>query len=227
MENYKFSDNFNWNTYINDKAIVEFEKENGLESNRPGMNGYYLLSYFIDLYTSPKKGKNIIYTYINDDKYIYVSTSFILKNLRLLKLENRSLIRIINVLEENGYINKSIRNGSQRFIKISDGLLKHCKPNSNKKGKSDLVESLAIKVGKRFAKTSKNQLTDVFHFLNNLQDLKYFETQFESYVKFKDYSNEIVHRFEKYCDLWDSHEWDLLLKQHKHLESQEQINNLF
>lgn len=227
MIDYRQGNNFNWNTYINDKAIVEFEKEYGLERFKPGMNSYYLLSYLIDLYTSPKKGKNIIFTYINDEKYIYASTSFIHKNLRLLKIEKRSLNRIFSILEDNGYINRKIQNENQRFIKISDGLLNYCLPNSNQKPLSRQIESLAIKVGKRFAKTTKNQLKDVVLFLNNLSDLEYFEQQFNNYEKFKDFSNEMPHRFEGFCEVWDKTDWGHLLKQHKHIDSQDQINNMF
>ncbi len=125
MEGNK-EDRYNWNSFINNKAIIDFEVENNLRSKRIGMNCYYLLSFFIDLHINTVNKNGIIKKTINDKVYIYASTLFIINNLPLLKTNRQSLTGYLERLERYGYIERFINDNYQRFIGINDELLKHC-----------------------------------------------------------------------------------------------------
>lgn len=216
---------FNWNTYINDKAIVDFEKENGLSHVRIGVDGYYLLSFFVDLYINPKKEKNIKREYINECKYIYVSSSFILNNLLLLKITKRTLIRIIEKLERHDYIQKVVLNSSKRFIKINRELLKYYGPKNRIFQRPEYLKELAQEVGNYFSKTSEYQLDPVYEFLLGLKDLDYFKEQFVEFKNFKANSNEINPRFENFCKTWDDLDWKVRNEDQKHKDLVDQYKN--
>lgn len=217
---------YNWNTYINDKAIIEFERNNCLISSKIGMDGYYLLSFFVDLYINPKKAKNIKTEYINEVKYIYVSSSFILNNLLLLKVSKSTLIRNINKLERYGYIQRVILYNVRRYVKINQELLQYYKLKNKDMFQPKHLKELAKEIGDYFGRTTEHQLISVYKFLSNLEDIDYFKAKFHDYREYKEYSNEIRPRFENYCKTWDNENWIVLLQRQEHIELKNKYKNL-
>lgn len=210
------SEFYNWNTYINDRAILRFEQEIGLHNQSINMNRYYVLSFIVKLFLNEKKKSKVIVRYFNDEKYIYISSSFILNNLRLLRIQRRALVNILDDLESNGFIQRHIDNYSQRFIKVNHNLIKYYDEDLEAISKSPHLQNLAEKIGVKFSKTTHNQLKDVYRFLNRLEDIEYFDEQFENFLKYKDYSNESLPRFKTFEDTWDNCNWEDLLQKLKH-----------
>ena len=215
-----------WNSYINNKAIVEFERHNNLSENKMNMNRYYLLSYFMDLYINTKKGNKITTKYIDGVKYIYVNSSFILNNLLLLKVEERTLVRIIEQLEYYGYIQRRVIKHVFRYIKINDELLQYCGVNSDEELRPKQLKYLAEEVGNYFGKTEDHQFSEVYEFLISLEDIEDFELQFNNYKEFKDHSNESIPRFKTFCEDWNQQNWRLLLEKLKNKEDINFLNSL-
>jgi len=219
------TEHYNWNTHINDKAIVEFERGNNLSENRMNWNRYYLLSYLMGLYIDPKKGNKIKTEYIEDKKHIYVSSSFILNNLLLLKVEERTLIRMLLELENCGYINRVVIKKVFRYVRISDALLHHCCLKNYDALRPKKLNHLAKKVGNYFGKTDGHQLSDVYEFLDQIENIETFAQTFNEYKAFKEYSNESIPRFKTFSDDWDQQNWSILLEQLKYKDMVNKFEN--
>jgi len=219
------SENYNWNTYINDKAIIQFERLNGLENIKLNLNRYYLLSYLVDLYTNPKKKDKITSKYIDGERYIYVSSSFILNNLMLLKLEERSLLRIIDQLEEYGFLQRIIVSHIYRYIKINNELLQFYKLSNSSIVRPEHLQDLVVRIGTYFGKNKNHQFDEVYDFLSSLEDVDYFEEQFDYFVDYKEYTNESIQRFKNFCQDWDQQSWKDLLIKAQHKDTLNQLSN--
>ena len=161
---------YNWNTYINDRAIVEFEHEMGLQHNQINMNRYYVLSFLIKIFIKSGRKSNIITRYFDQEKYNYVSSSFVLNNLRLLKLKRRAFVKILEELEKHEYIIRYI-NHNQRFIKINNKLLEYYDKDFDLINKDPNIKNLSFRLGNIFAKTTDFQREDINRFYYKLKIL--------------------------------------------------------
>ncbi len=217
---------FNWNTFINDRAIVSFENERGINA-KIGMNHYYVLSYIAQSCLNPKKYNKLINRYINGRMCIYMTTSFLLRNLKLLKVKKRTLGNILEDLEKNGYITRFVLNRNERYLGLSGELTRHFRPDRDLGYLDSEFELLVVKVGRIFGMTTKKQLKVVATFLDSINDLNYFEETLNYYVAYKDYTSDIRHGFDNFTEIWDERNWSLLLEQRKQLDLDERLKKLY
>lgn len=213
---------YNWYTHINDKAIIDFRIKNNISSELK-LNHIYLLAKLVDLYS--RTNSKIISRIINEKRYIYVSNNLILDNLLLWNIKNRQLVNLYKDLEKEKYIEKELINNTKKFIKINDDLLSLWIGTNNKIQYSSKIIALGQKVGRFFSKNEESQLTEVYKFLSQCRNINHFETEFNNYVEFKEYSGEKIHSFKSYCKLWNQSNWKTKLEKEKHNELKKQYEN--
>lgn len=214
-------DMYNWNTYINDRAIVEFQNNNNIPYDLK-IHHYYLLAKLVDLHL--KSDAKIKRKIINNVSYVYVANWLILDNLYLWRIDTRTLQSYILKLKENNFIIVDLTDkDNERYISINDDLLKLWTSSTNTGTNEGLtitndIKELAERVGRYFSKTNENQLKEVYAFIKSLNDIEYFKEEFLHYANYKDYTGEKKHSFKNYSKEWNNYDWFNLLEGYKMTE---------
>lgn len=217
----RVSVNYNWNTYLNDKAIIDFEEKNFINANSLKLEHYYVASFIAQVYMRPDSYSKLKTKNIQGHKYTYMSTHFILRNLKLLKIQERSLKRILKNLDDSNFIDRIVLNKNQRYIKPNENFIKCYSYSMHQDIDKNRVGELVSKIGRVFGK-SKNK--SIFLFIRTLSNFNHFEEQFNSYVSYKEYTNEHFHSYEKFILIWDEYDWSLLLEKREMQEHMEQVS---
>ena len=120
VKNITLNDKYRYNLYLNIKAIQDFLIKNNTQDIINDVKQIHILSFLIAIY---KEG-NTDYR-IDDDgtRYIYVSSSFILGNLRFMEIKARQLQNILRQLELAKTIKRKIIDKNQRYLTINLDLL--------------------------------------------------------------------------------------------------------
>ena len=129
-------------------------------------------------------------------------------NLRLWNIKERQLTNIYDPLVENNFIETFVAPNNKKFVYINNELLNLWvgKNNNTEQVHANIIE-LGKEIGLYFSKTNEHQLKEVFSFLNKVKDLDYFKNQFNNYKSYKNYTNEKIHSFKKYCLEWNQYNW--------------------
>lgn len=113
LENYWF------NLYINQRALIEFEFENTIDRNYFDYNDCAIIGYIIFMLKSDIKGFN--YQYFEGKKYILMTNNLILSQLP--KLKKTMLNKRLEKLEKKNIISRIVENENYRFLSVNTELL--------------------------------------------------------------------------------------------------------
>ena len=112
-------ENYWYNLYINQRALIEFEFENTINHNYFDYNDCAIIGYIIFMLKSDIVGFN--YQYFEGKKYILMTNNLILNQLP--KLKKTMLNKRLEKLEKKNIIYRVVENDSYRFLSINTELL--------------------------------------------------------------------------------------------------------
>lgn len=116
----KKDENYQYNIFINQKALIDFEEELKICTKRISYDHYVILAIII----ISMKYENGFYKhkYIEYDRYIFLNTCVFLKQLP--KIKPTMVYNKLLVLQDLGYILMVIENQNERYIAVNEILLK-------------------------------------------------------------------------------------------------------
>lgn len=119
---YKYmgkDENYQFNIFINQKACIEFEKENNIDTKKLSYDHYVLLSFII---ISMKYENGFFKRKDHEgDRYILLNNSVFLKQLP--KIKTKMVANKLALLKDLGYILIFIENNNERYISVNWSLL--------------------------------------------------------------------------------------------------------
>jgi DNA-binding MarR family transcriptional regulator len=223
----KHQKGFKYNVPNNAKAILEFENQYQIDAKKINLKHYHVLSFIAEICLKKRKSNKLISEMVNGKEYHYMSSSFILGNLPLLKIQKRSLVRLLDDLEKKGYIERIILEKTKRHVRITDALKHHYLQEHKDSNEDPLMESLVDLTARTFSLTSTNQKSNARQFILTLDEPEFYKQQLDSYSELKAYSNEYVHTFARFKEIWDSQDWSLVLEKRKHQDLVRQMEKQF
>ena len=90
-----------------------------------------------------------------------------------------------------------------------------------------MFESLLDLTARTFSLTSANQKRTAQQFILTLDEPDFYKHQLDSYSELKAYSNEYVHTFARFTEIWDSQDWSLVLEKRTHQDLVRQMEKQF
>lgn len=112
-------ENYWYNLYVNQRALIEFEFENGIDHNYFDYNDCAIIGYIIFMLKSDIKGFS--YQYFEGKKYILMTNNLILNQLP--KLKKTMLNKRLEKLEKKNIIYRIVENENYRFLSVNTELL--------------------------------------------------------------------------------------------------------
>lgn len=223
----RVSVNYNWNTFINDRAIIDFQQSSNRDFSELKLEHYYVASFIAQVYMRPEVYSKLITEEFYGEKYVYMSTHFFLRNLKLLNGQERTLKRILKRLEEFNFIDRVVVNKNQRFVKPNDEFIKFYRYDMYEDIGKEQLNRLVDKMGMIFGKTSKSQRGTIRKFCKTLPNFEHFEQQLQAYLSYKDYTRDHLHSFDKFITIWDEYDWDLLLRNRETKDEIKRFENFY
>lgn len=221
----KNKNNYKWLIPINAKAICDFERRFGIDEKRIQSNHYVVLTFIVEICLKKRRTDKLISETVYGKEYFYMSSSFILDNLPILKIQKRSMVRLLEDLEQHGYIERIVLEKNKRYIRITNALKEHYLGETEEFDENSHIEYLVDRTSRIFSLTLPSQKNQARLFISSLEDPKFYQEQLNGYAELKEYSNEYMHTFSRFKEIWDSQDWSNVLERRRHQDLVKRLGN--
>lgn len=113
------NDNYKYGLYFNFRAFETFFNDNGI-TTKTTVKEVYILQFIINIFM---RGKNIPFVIERNERYILVTDSFLIGQLKYLNLKRRQIKNIIKTLECKKTIKRTIVGNNLRYVNVNSDLI--------------------------------------------------------------------------------------------------------